>query len=90
MSKNEILLDLSPPAATGDQPLSVIIDGFAEGCPRDSTDKAPAAPGLRRRFRLVVAGSDLLVQPVDDLFAAVNPLVPVLEDHRAAFSLILQ
>lgn len=68
---------------------TVMVDRFSKLWPRHTADETASTPRLSLGSHLVMVGLDLAIQPVDHLFAAVNPVVPVSDDHGTPLSFIL-
>lgn len=90
MCKHKLFLDLIRATEFVSEPLPILLKRIPEDRPRHSAHEATLPPRLRARLGRVVRGHDLLVQPGDHLLAAINPLVPVPEDERAAFPLLVE
>ena len=68
---------------------TVMVDRFSKLWPRHTADEAPSTPRLSLGFHLVMLRLDFPIQPADHLFAAVNPVVPVSDNHGTSLSFIL-
>lgn len=88
MCKHQLSLYSVHASTAGQKPLTISFNCLSKGGPGNTADKASPAPSFGCCFALVVLRSDLLVQPIDYLLAAVYPLIPVLEDHGPSFPLI--
>lgn len=78
VSKYQALIDVLNPAIFLLEPSPVLLDHLAELRPWHAADQT-----ARRSVHILEI---LLIQPGDDLLAAVNPLVPVTPDERPAFT----
>ena len=67
----------------------VMVDRFSKLWPRNTTNETASTPRLSLGFHLVVFGLNFAVQPADHLFTAVNPIVPVSDNHGTTLSFIL-
>lgn len=88
MRKNKLAPNLFSSTTSILKPLAVIVNRSPKHRPRDTTDEATTTPRFTLGFCIVVVGLDLFVQPADHLFAAVDPFVPVSEDHGTTFAFL--
>lgn len=89
--KHQLLSDTSWTSILVEEPLPILLHGPPEERPVDTTDQPTFLPIFRARHcRPLFVYQDLIVKPGNDLFASINPLVPIPPDEGSFFTLLLQ
>lgn len=91
VGKDQVLLDAVRPAVPFFEPLPIPLEGLSEDRPLRPAHKPPLLPRVvSREVRCAVAHPDLLVAPRNNLFAPVNPFVPIPPHKRPVLPLLRQ